>query len=68
MTIPDISTANDPNLRASSLAMRRAAQLARKVAMQTNTDIVIVQNGQLVRIPASELRKHDTENETETTP
>jgi len=38
------------------MAVLRAAQLARKTAIQTNTEIVIVQNGKLVRISAEQLR------------
>lgn len=57
----DISTAKDPGLRASMGAMQRAAFLARKTAMQTETDIVIVEDEKLVRISADELRQIDTQ-------
>lgn len=57
MKKPDISTAKDPDLRASLIAMRRAAALARKTAIQTNTGIVVVRDGQLLRITAQELRE-----------
>lgn len=57
MTKPDISKARNPDLRASLAAMRRAAQLARKIALQTDTAIVVVENGKLVRIPAKQLRE-----------
>jgi imidazolonepropionase-like amidohydrolase len=53
----DISEAKDPILRASPAAMERAAALARKVAIETDTAIVLVEDGKIVRIPASELRK-----------
>jgi hypothetical protein len=53
----DISTAKDPDLRNSLAAMQRAAALARKVAIQTETGIVIEKEGKLVRISADELRK-----------
>jgi mRNA degradation ribonuclease J1/J2 len=56
MTQQDLSKARNPDLRASLAAMQRAAQLARKTAIQTNTEIVIVQNGKLVRISAEQLR------------
>jgi hypothetical protein len=52
----DISDAKDPDLRASVAAMQRAAELARKIAIQTDTHLVIVENGKIMRIPASELR------------
>ncbi|MBF0147799.1 MAG: hypothetical protein HQL84_13875 [Magnetococcales bacterium] len=57
MNAQDITKANDPLLRASPGAMQRAAQLARKVAMQTDTCLVILHEGQLVRISAEELRR-----------
>jgi hypothetical protein len=36
--------------------MRRAAELARQIAIQTNTAIVVVRDGKPVRITAEELR------------
>lgn len=56
MKAQDLSKAKDPDLRASLAAMRRAAALARKVAMQTDTGIVIVQDNELRYITAEELR------------
>ena len=57
MNQQELSKAKNPDLRASLAAMRRAAQMARDTAMQTNTEIVIVQDGKPVRITAEELRK-----------
>jgi hypothetical protein len=57
----DIAQARNPDLRASMAAMRRAAQLARQIAIQTNTGIVMVRDGQCVRISAQELREADAE-------
>ena len=37
--------------------MRRAAALARQTAIQTDTEIVLVQGGKPVRITAAELRE-----------
>jgi hypothetical protein len=51
----DIANAQDPDLRASLTAMQRAALLARQIAIQTGTSIVIVQDGQLVHVSAEEL-------------
>lgn len=51
----DLSLAKNPDLRASFVALQRAAQMARQVAIQTNTAIVIMENGQLLRIPAEVL-------------
>jgi hypothetical protein len=56
----DISQAKDPDLRASLAAMQRAAQSARKTAIQTDTAIVLVREGQLVRVSADELRQQIT--------
>lgn len=52
----DIAEAKDPDLRASVAAMRRAAELARETAIRTDTSLVIVRDGQIVRIPAQTLR------------
>ncbi|MGY6121863.1 hypothetical protein ACW9YQ_16065 (plasmid) [Paraburkholderia strydomiana] len=52
----DLSKAKNPDLRASLAAMQRAAELARRTALQTDTAIVVVQNGKLVHISAEELR------------
>ncbi|MBP3973233.1 hypothetical protein [Pseudoxanthomonas spadix] len=52
----DISQASDPDLRASLTALRRAAALARKTAIQTGTDLIVVRDGQTVRISADTLR------------
>lgn len=57
MKTKDISKAKDPDLRASAAAMQRAAELARKTAIQTNTNLVIMQDGKLIRIPAHALRE-----------
>jgi hypothetical protein len=53
----DLAEAKDPDLRASQNAMRRAAAMARKIAIQTNTGIVVVRGGKPVRIPAEQLRE-----------
>lgn len=57
MTQPELSKAKNPDLRASLAAIRRAAEMARSTAIQTNTEIVIVRDGKPVRITAEELRK-----------
>ncbi|MFT3780259.1 MAG: hypothetical protein QM772_18685 [Ottowia sp.] len=58
MTQQELSKATNPDLRASLAAMQRAAEEARRLAVQTNTAIVLVQDGKLVRIPASQLHAH----------
>jgi hypothetical protein len=57
MSQRDLSEAKNPDLRASLAAMRRAAEMARTTAIQTNTGIVIVQDGKPVSITADELRR-----------
>jgi hypothetical protein len=54
----DITHAKNPDLRASLDALRRASALARKTAIQCGTDLVIVKNGQILRIAAETLREH----------
>lgn len=44
-------------MRGSLAALKRAAQLARQTAIQTNTSIVVVQDGKLIHISADELRR-----------
>lgn len=56
MKVKDIAEAKNPDLRASVAAMQRAADAARKIAIQTDTFLVVVRDGQIVRIPAAELR------------
>ena len=51
-----LTEAKDPDLRGSAAAMRRAAQLARETAIQTGTNLVVMKNGKLTRIPARALR------------
>ncbi|MEO6382250.1 MAG: hypothetical protein ABIO35_09680 [Nitrobacter sp.] len=53
----DIKQAKDPDLRSSVAAMHRAAAMARKIAIQTDTSLVVVENGQLMRISAEALRE-----------
>lgn len=57
MAQQELSKARNPDLRASLAAMRRAAEMARKTAIQTDTEIVVVKDGKLVRIPADQLRE-----------
>jgi hypothetical protein len=60
MTQQELAKAKDPDLRFSLQAMRRAALQARKIAIQTETSIIIVQNEQLVRLSAEVLRRDPT--------
>lgn len=64
MKAQDLSKARNPELRASLAALRRAAALARRTAIQTDTDLLVVKDGKLVRIPAEQLRQDETKAKT----
>lgn len=51
----DISQAKSAELRGSYAALVRAGELARDFAIQTNTAIIVMEEGKLVRITAKEL-------------
>ena len=53
----DIRYAKDPDLPASLQAIRRAADAARNLGIQTNTGIVVVEDGTLIHVTADELRR-----------
>jgi hypothetical protein len=55
----DISNAKDPDLRNALAALRRATLMARKIAIQTGTNIVVVKDGRMIRISADELRRQE---------
>jgi hypothetical protein len=57
MKTNDITQAKDPALRGSLNALRRSAAAARKVAIQTDTNLIVVKDGKLTRIPAQVLRE-----------
>ena len=57
MKTNDITKAKNPALRGSLNALRRSAAAARKVAIQTDTHLVIVKDGQLLRLSAEDLRQ-----------
>jgi hypothetical protein len=53
----DISEARNPDLRNSLAAMKRAAAMARKIAIDTDTGIVVVRDGKIEHISAKQLRE-----------
>ncbi len=57
----DLSKAKNPDLRNSLAAMLRAAEQARQTAIKTNTAIVVMIDGKIVRITAEELRRENQE-------
>jgi len=66
MSTPDISKAKDPDLRASLPALRRAAELARRAAIQTGTHLIVVRHGKVRRISAQELIEQSTQKNART--
>lgn len=59
MKASELQHAKNPDLIASLAAIKRAAQLARQTAIQTNTAIVVMKDGVLRRISAEELKKQE---------
>lgn len=57
MTQYELGKAKDQDLVGSMAAMKRAAAMARKIAVQTDTAIVVVQGEKIVRVTADDLRK-----------
>ncbi len=57
MKTRDIAEAKSADLRGSAAALRRAAESARQTAIQTNTNLIVVRDGKIVRISAQELRE-----------
>lgn len=57
MTRHDLGKAKNTDLVTSVAAMKRAAVMARTVAMQTDTAIVVLQGKKIIRVTADELRK-----------
>ncbi len=63
MKPPDIAEARSPEMRASMTALRRAAAMARRTAIQTGTDLVIIKDGVLVRVPPEQLLREAQEQQ-----
>jgi hypothetical protein len=55
--VKDIRDSSDPDISGSYYAMQRAGQAAIDLAIQTNTAIVTMLDGKVLRIPAAELLK-----------
>lgn len=49
--------AKNPDLASSFIALKRAAKIAREIAIQTNTAIVVMRDNQLVELSAEVLKK-----------
>ncbi|ANE55072.1 MULTISPECIES: hypothetical protein [Methylomonas] len=57
MTAEELTLAKDKDLVASLQAIKRAAELARKQAIQTGTEIVIMRDEQIVHVSAEQLKQ-----------
>jgi imidazolonepropionase-like amidohydrolase len=57
MNEKDFHLARNKDIPASFIAMKRAAIMARELAVQTNTAIIVVRDGKITRVTADELRK-----------
>lgn len=57
-----MSIADDPDMQKATAALIRAGQRARKIAQQTETAIIVVRNGQLVRETPQTVSSEQTEN------
>ena len=56
MNQQELGKAKDKDLAASLIAMRRAARMARELAVRTDTAVVVVHGNELVYITSAELR------------
>lgn len=66
MTTNDITKAKDPAMRGALNALIRAAAEARKIAIQTNTHLVIYKDGKIQRLSPEELRQQDKTKDAST--
>ncbi len=63
MTKPFESKLDNADMQAAPRALLRAARRAREIARQTNTGIVIVQDGKMVVLTGDELDDLDREDD-----
>ena len=60
MTEAEFSAERNPEIAASMIAMKRAGQMARDLAIQTGTSIVVYEDGQVVWKHAAQLKAEAT--------
>lgn len=53
----DICEARDPAMRGALAALERAAEDARRIAIQTGTELIVMRNGQICSLPPEEIAK-----------
>ena len=59
----DDSTVKNPAFLDALPALRRSAAMARKIAIQTDTPLVIARDGKVIQIPAEQLRREKQNGE-----
>ncbi|WP_347989133.1 hypothetical protein [Methylomonas sp. AM2-LC] len=57
MKASELILAKNPDLIASLAAIKRAAQMARQIAIQSNTGIVVIKSGEICKVSADELKQ-----------
>ncbi len=57
MTVKDIRLSPDPDMAGSYAAMQRAGRAAEDLAIRTNTEIITMIEGKVVRLTAEEILK-----------
>lgn len=60
MAVRDLSEARDPDIRNSLAALRRAALRAREEAIRTNTHLVYLLDGHVVRVDPRKPAEQET--------
>lgn len=53
----DIREARDPAIRGALAALERAAEEARRIAIQTGTELIVMRNGQICSLLPEEIAK-----------
>ncbi len=48
---------DDPAIRGALAALERAAEVARRIAIQTGTELIVMRNGQICRLQPEEIAK-----------
>ena len=53
----NILAPSDPAIRGALAALERAAEDARRIAIQTGTELIVMRNGQIRSLPPEEIAK-----------
>jgi len=59
---PESCPINVTDTQVATEALHRAAEMARKTAIDTDTCLVVMENDKMVRIPAAQLRQQAERN------